>query len=79
MDEREDEFLEKCMTLVEMIVSINANNSREDCLEIAKKMRAKAETCGKPDVFEAYKNVVTIFEFISEQEFETLRKTVFPQ
>lgn len=71
-----DEFEQKCMDIIEVIVSIDKKNTREDAIRIAKKMRDKliAKT---NDSLSIYECVVKEFELATDEEFDSLKKQIF--
>lgn len=71
-----DEFEQKCMDIIEVIVSIDKKNTREDAIRIAKKMRDKliAKT---NDSLSIYERVVKEFELATDEEFDSLKKQIF--
>lgn len=70
------EFEQKCMDIIEVIVSIDKKNTREDAIRIAKKMRDKliAKT---NDSLSIYECVVKEFELATDEEFDSLKKQIF--
>ena len=58
--ERDEAFENKCMDIIEQIVSIDEKNSRTDALVIASKMCAKAATVNKPYVYAVYQEVLKL-------------------
>ncbi len=71
------EFENKCMDIIEEIVSIDIKQTRIEAIEIAKKMRDKAVTTSNQRVIEVYERVVKEFEIATDEEYELLRKQIF--
>ncbi len=74
----QEEFENKCMDIIEVIVSIDVKQDRKGAIEVAKKMLAAAEkkTTNK-NVLAIYERVVHEFEIATDEEYETLRKQIF--
>lgn len=71
-----DEFEQKCMDIIEIIVSIDKKNTREDAIRIAKKMRDKLIDKTN-DSLSIYERVVKEFELATDEEFDSLKKQIF--
>ena len=72
------EFENKCMDLIEQIVSIDIRQNRQGAIAISKKMLTKAESKTKNrKVLDIYERVVKEFELASDEEYELLRKQIF--
>lgn len=71
-------FENKCMDIIEKIVSIDIRNTRQDAIKIAEKMlsAAKAKTT-KKSVIDIYERVVKEFNIATDKEYELLRKQIF--
>ncbi len=71
-------FENKCMDIIEKIVSIDIRNTRQDAIKIAEKMlaAAKAKT-SKKSVIDIYERVVKEFNIATDKEYELLRKQIF--
>lgn len=74
----QEEFENKCMDIIEVVVSIDVKQDRKGAIEVAKKMLAAAEkkTTNK-NVIAIYERVVHEFEIATDEEYETLRKQIF--
>lgn len=72
------EFENKCMDIIEKIVSIDNRNTRQDAIKIAEKMlaSAKAKTTKKA-VIDIYERVVKEFKIATDQEYILLRNQIF--
>ena len=69
------EVEEKCLLLLEMLMSINTTNTRTQALQIAKDMQTKSvERQANPQIIEAYKLLVELLEFMSDIDYEELKK-----
>lgn len=75
-----EEFENKCMDIIEKIVSMNIKYKRQDAIKIAEKMleAAKAKTA-KTDVISVYERVVKEFNIATDAEYEMLRKQIFDE
>lgn len=72
------EFENKCMDLIEQIVSIDIRQNRQGAIAVSKKMLTKAQEKTKnKKVLDIYARVVKEFELASDEEYEMLRKQIF--
>ena len=74
----QEEFENKCMDIIEVIVSIDVKQNRQGAIAVAKKMldSASKKTTNKT-VIAIYERVVHEFEIATDEEYETLRKQIF--
>lgn len=74
----QEEFENKCMDIIEVIVSIDVKQNRQGAIAVAKKMldAASKKTANK-NVIAIYERVVHEFEIATDEEYETLRKQIF--
>ena len=72
-----EEFENKCMDIIEQIVSIDVKQTRLEAIEISEKMRDKAVATKDQKVVEVYERVVKEFEIATDEEYELLRKQIF--
>ncbi len=73
-----EEFENKCMDIIEKIVSINIKQNRQGAIKVAEKMleAAKAKT-NKREVLDVYARVLNEFKIATDAEYEALRKQLF--
>lgn len=69
-----EEFENKCMDLMEAIITLSRNLDRKGAIDISKKMLARADEKGNEEVIRVYKKVVEEFENATDEEYETLKK-----
>lgn len=72
-----EEFENKCMDIIEQIVSIDIKQNRQGAIKVAEKMLEKAKTTGKAKVIEIYERVVHEFKIATDEDYELLRKQIF--
>ena len=74
----QEESENKCMDIIEVIVSIDVKQNRQGAIAVAKKMldSASKKTTNK-NVIAIYERVVHEFEIATDEEYETLRKQIF--
>lgn len=72
-----EEFENKCMDIIEQIVSIDIKQDRAGAIKVAEKMLEKAKTTGKAKIIEIYERVKQEFEIATDEEYELLRKQIF--
>lgn len=73
-----DEFENKCMDVIEKIVSISPRQNRQQAIQVAEKMLAKAkEKTANKNVIAVYERVVKEFQIATDAEYEMLRKQIF--
>ena len=72
-----EEFENKCMDIIEQIVSIDIKQNRQEAIKVAEKMLEKAKTTGKTKVIEIYERVVHEFKIATDEDYELLRKQIF--
>lgn len=73
-----EEFENKCMDIIEKIVSIDIRQNRQGAIKVAEKMyeAAKLKTKNK-EVLDIYARVIKEFNIASDDEYEALRKQIF--
>ena len=73
-----EEFENKCMDVIEKIVSIDPRQNRQQAIVVAEKMleKAKAKTTNK-NIIAIYERVVKEFNIATDAEYEMLRKQIF--
>lgn len=73
-----EEFENKCMDVIEKIVSISVQQDRQGAIVVAEKMleKAKAKTQNK-EVISIYERVKKEFEIATDEEYNILRKQIF--
>lgn len=73
-----EEFENKCMDIIEKIVSIDIKQNRQGAIKVAEKMleKAKEKTANK-NVIAIYERVIKEFNIASDEEYELLRKQIF--
>ncbi len=72
------DFENKCMDLIEQIVSIDIRQDRQGAIAVSKKMLAKAQSkTTNRKVLDIYERVVKEFELASDEEYNILRKQIF--
>ncbi len=75
-----EEFENKCMDIIEKIVSMNIKFKRQDAIKVAEKMLEKAkEKTTNADVLSVYERVVKEFNIATDEEYEMLRKQIFDE
>ena len=72
------EFENKCMDIIEQIVSIDVHQDRYGAISVAEKMldKAKSKTSNKK-VLDIYERVVEEFKLASDEEYLILKKQIF--
>lgn len=77
MDDKEA-FENKCMDIIETIVSIDIKQNRAGAIVVAEKMlnAAKKKTANK-NVIAIYERVLHEFKIATDEEYEMLRKQIF--
>lgn len=70
----EQDFENKCIEIMESIITVNKEMSRLDAVNLAKKMLAKAEENGNEEVIKVFEKVVEEFEDATDDEYNTLKK-----
>ena len=74
----EEEFENKCMDVIETIVSIDIKQDREGAIKVAEKMLEKARLkTSNPTVISIYERVVEEFKIATDDEYNLLRKQIF--
>lgn len=73
----EQEFENKCMEVIEQIVSIDIRQDRAGAIKVAEKMLEKAKATGKKLLIDIYERVVKEFNIATDQEYEMLRTQIF--
>lgn len=73
-----EEFENKCMDVIEKIVSIDPRQNRTQAIAVAEKMleKAKQKTTNK-NIISIYERVVKEFKIATDAEYEMLRKQIF--
>ena len=72
-----EEFEEKCMDVIEQIVSIDARQNRMGAIKVSEKMLEKAKLKGNKKIIDIYERVLQEFKLASDKEYELLRKQIF--
>lgn len=72
-----EQFEEKCMDIIEQIVSIDIRQNRQGAIKVAEKMLEKAKVTGKQKIIDIYERVVNEFKIATDAEYEMLRKQIF--
>ncbi|MFQ6752474.1 MAG: hypothetical protein ACLRFL_02810 [Clostridia bacterium] len=72
-----EEFENKCMDIIEQIVSIDIKQDRQGAIKVTEKMLEKAKTTGKKKVIEIYERVLHEFNIATDTEYNLLRKQIF--
>ena len=71
-------FENKCMDMIEKIVSIDIRNTRQDAIKIAEKMLAAAKAKkANQSAIDVFERVVKEFNIATDKEYELLRKQIF--
>lgn len=74
----QEEFENKCMDIIEVIVSIDVKQDRKGAIAVAKKMLdAASKKTNNKNVIAIYERVVHEFEIATDAEYEMLRKQIF--
>ncbi|MGN0787693.1 MAG: hypothetical protein ACI4L6_01320 [Candidatus Onthoplasma sp.] len=73
----DEEFENKCMDVIEKIVSINIKQDRQGAIKVAEKMLEKAKSTGSKVVIDIYERVLHEFNIATDDEYELLRKQIF--
>lgn len=73
----DEEFENKCMDVIEKIVSINIKQDRQGAIKVAEKMLEKAKSTGSKVVVDIYERVLHEFNIATDAEYELLRKQIF--
>jgi len=79
MSEQEiSEFENKCMDIIEQIVSIDVRQDRQGAIVVSEKMleKAKSKTTNKK-VLDIYERVLKEFQLASDEEYLILKKQIF--
>ena len=73
-----EEFENKCMDIIEKIVSIDIKQNRQGAIKVAEKMleKAKEKTANK-NVIAIYERVIKEFNIATDEEYELLRRQIF--
>jgi len=74
-----EEFENKCMDIIEQIVSIDIKQNRQGAIKVSEKMLEKAKTTGKQKVIDIYARVLEEFKIATDEEYELLRKQIFSE
>lgn len=73
-----EEFENKCMDVIETIVSIDIKQDRQAAIKVAEKMLEKARLkTSNPTVISIYERVVEEFQIATDDEYNLLRKQIF--
>ena len=72
-----EEFEEKCMDVIEKIVSMDIKQNRLGAIKVSEKMLEKAKEKGNSKIIEIYERVLKEFKIASDEEYELLRKQIF--
>lgn len=73
----QEEFENKVMDIIEQIVSIKPENTREDAIIISTKMLTKAKEKGNREIIAIYDRVLKEFSLASDEEYNSLKKQIF--
>ncbi len=73
----EEEFENKCMDIIEQIVSIDIKQDRLGAIKVAEKMLEKAKSTNKKLAIDIYDRVLNEFKIATDEEYELLRKQIF--
>ena len=74
-----EEFENKCMDIIEQIVSIDIKQNRQGAIKVSEKMLEKAKITGKQKVIDVYARVLEEFKIATDEEYELLRKQIFSE
>ncbi|MBR2969881.1 MAG: hypothetical protein IKC49_02375 [Clostridia bacterium] len=72
-----EEFENKCMDIIEQIVSIDIKQDRQGAIKVTEKMLEKARATGKKKVIDIYERVLHEFNIATDAEYNLLRKQIF--
>ena len=72
-----EEFEEKCMNVIEQIVSIDIKQDRQGAIKVSEKMLEKAKEKGNQKIIEVYERVLDEFKIASDAEYTILRNEIF--
>lgn len=72
-----EEFENKCMDIIEQIVSIDIKQDRQGAIAVAEKLLEKAKETGKPLAIDIYTRVVNELKIATDKEYNLLRKQIF--
>lgn len=72
-----EEFENKCMDIIEQIVSIDVKQDRQGAIKVSEKMLEKSKEKGNKKIIEIYERVVQEFKLASDEEYVMLRKQIF--
>lgn len=73
-----EEFENKCMDVIEKIVSIDIRQDRQGAIKVAEKMLEKAKTkTSNKEVLAIYERVIKEFGIATDEEYNILRKQIF--
>ena len=72
-----EEFEEKCMNVIEQIVSIDVKQDRQGAIKVSEKMLEKAKEKGNAKIIEVYERVLEEFKIASDSEYLILRNEIF--
>lgn len=72
-----EQFENKCMDIIEQIVSISPKQDRSGAIKVTEKMLEKAKATGKKMVIDIYERVLHEFKIATDAEYEMLRKQIF--
>ena len=72
-----EEFEEKCMNVIEQIVSIDIKQDRQGAIKVSEKMLEKAKEKGNQKIIEIYERVLEEFKIASDAEYTILRNEIF--
>lgn len=73
-----EEFENKCMDIIENIVSMDIRMNRQGAIKVAEKMLAKAqEKTANKNAIAIFERVVKEFNIATDAEYEMLRRQIF--
>lgn len=74
-----EQFENKCMDIIEQIVSISIKQDRQGAIKVTEKMLDKAKTGNNKLVIEIYERVLHEFNIATDQDYNLLRREIFGQ
>lgn len=70
-------FEEKCMDVIEAVVSLNSRMNRYGAIKFSKVLLLKAKIAGNAEVIKIFERVHKEFEIASDEDYELLRQQIF--
>lgn len=74
---KNEAFEEKCMDVIEAVVSMNSRMNRYGAIKFSKVLLLKAKIGGNVEVIKIFERVHKEFEIASDEDYELLRKQIF--